>query len=78
MTKLNTDPEVDGILVQLPLPNHLPERKICNLIVSNKDVDGFHIENIGKLTLNMNTIVPCTPLAVFEILKRFVSNISVG
>ncbi|XP_050668056.1 bifunctional methylenetetrahydrofolate dehydrogenase/cyclohydrolase, mitochondrial isoform X1 [Leptidea sinapis] len=68
---LNKDKEVDGILVQLPLPGDMDERKICNAVAPEKDVDGFHIINVGQLCLDMPTIVPATALAVIEMLKRF-------
>lgn len=67
---LNEDTEVDGILVQLPLPNHINERRICNSISCDKDVDGFNEKNVGRLCLDMNTLIPCTPLGVQELLKR--------
>ncbi|XP_017772510.1 PREDICTED: bifunctional methylenetetrahydrofolate dehydrogenase/cyclohydrolase, mitochondrial [Nicrophorus vespilloides] len=66
---LNQDKQVDGILVQLPLPKHIDERTICNTVDVDKDVDGFHITNIGKLALNMDTFIPCTVLAVLELIK---------
>lgn len=69
---LNKDEMVDGILVQLPLPNGIDERKVCNTLAPEKDVDGFHVTNIGKLSLDMPTIVPATALAVVEMLKRYV------
>lgn len=68
--ELNNDPGVDGILVQLPLPAHINERRICNAILCEKDVDGFNERNVGRLCLDMNTLVPCTPLGVMELLKR--------
>ncbi|CAH2087560.1 unnamed protein product [Euphydryas editha] len=68
---LNQDKNVDGILVQLPLPNGINERKVCNTVAPEKDVDGFHITNVGQLSLDMPTIVPATALAVVEMLKRF-------
>ncbi|XP_045450399.1 bifunctional methylenetetrahydrofolate dehydrogenase/cyclohydrolase, mitochondrial [Melitaea cinxia] len=68
---LNQDKNVDGILVQLPLPNGIDERKVCNTLAPEKDVDGFHITNVGQLSLDMPTIVPATALAVVEMLKRF-------
>lgn len=68
--ELNEDRCVDGILVQLPLPEHMNERKVCNAVDPRKDVDGFHITNIGKLCLNMETFVPATALGVVELLKR--------
>lgn len=67
---LNENRDVDGILVQLPLPNGINERKVCNAIAPEKDIDGFHITNIGQLSLDMPTIVPATALAVIEMLKR--------
>lgn len=74
---LNTDANVNGILVQLPLPNHIDKQLICNLINPNKDVDGFHYQNTGKMFYDIdNSIKACTPLAVVEILKRFVPSIS--
>lgn len=68
--QLNADPAVDGILVQLPLPAHINERRICNAVRCAKDVDGFNEKNVGRLCLDMNTLVPCTPLGVMELLKR--------
>lgn len=68
--ELNTDNTVDGILVQLPLPDQINERKICNSVSCDKDVDGFNEKNIGRLCLDMNTLIPCTPLGVQELIKR--------
>lgn len=70
INELNNDPAVDGILVQLPVPKHISERNICNAVDPLKDVDGFHFSNAGKLCLNMNAFVPCTVLAVIELIKR--------
>lgn len=67
---LNNDDGVDGILVQLPLPDHISERKICNSVCCEKDVDGFNEKNVGRLCLDMNTLIPCTPLGVQELIKR--------
>jgi methylenetetrahydrofolate dehydrogenase(NAD+) / 5,10-methenyltetrahydrofolate cyclohydrolase len=67
---LNKDEEVDGILVQLPLPEHIDERKVCNFVSCEKDVDGFNEKNVGRLCLDMNTLIPCTPLGVQELIKR--------
>lgn len=61
--QLNADPKVNGILVQLPLPGHLLESIIINAIDPAKDVDGFHISNVGFLATGQNAMVPCTPLA---------------
>lgn len=66
---LAKDDNVDGILVQLPLPKHLDENKILDLIPANKDVDGFLAENVGKLTLGLPTTVACTPFGVTKMLE---------
>lgn len=69
---LNKDKSVNGILVQLPVPESMSERTICNAISQYKDVDGFHISNVGELCLDMaNAIIPCTPYGVMEIIKRY-------
>ncbi|KAL1790137.1 putative bifunctional methylenetetrahydrofolate dehydrogenase/cyclohydrolase 2 [Sigmodon hispidus] len=68
--QLNMDPRVSGILIQLPLPEHVDERTICNGIAPEKDVDGFHIINIGRLCLDQHSLIPATASAVWEIIKR--------
>ncbi|NXV03248.1 MTD2L cyclohydrolase, partial [Cettia cetti] len=68
--KLNKDSRVSGLLVQLPLPDHIDERTVCNAIVPEKDVDGFHIMNVGRLCLDQPSIIPATAAAVWEIIKR--------
>ncbi|XP_037685902.1 probable bifunctional methylenetetrahydrofolate dehydrogenase/cyclohydrolase 2 isoform X2 [Choloepus didactylus] len=68
--QLNMDPRVSGILVQLPLPDHVDERTICNGISPEKDVDGFHMINIGRLCLDQHSLIPATASAVWEIIKR--------
>lgn len=68
IAKLNGDPKVDGILVQLPLPANLNETRIINLVSPLKDVDGFHIENAGLLAVDRPKFVPCTPLGIRELL----------
>ena len=65
---LNTNPEVDGILVQLPLPSHIDEGRIIDVISPLKDVDGFHVENAGLLAIDKPRFVPCTPLGIRELL----------
>ncbi|KAM9236361.1 bifunctional methylenetetrahydrofolate dehydrogenase/cyclohydrolase 2, mitochondrial [Leptosomus discolor] len=70
MVKLNKDQTVSGLLVQLPLPDHIDERTVCNAIAPEKDVDGFHIMNIGRLCLDQPSIIPATAAAVWEIIKR--------
>ncbi|CAD1468211.1 unnamed protein product, partial [Heterotrigona itama] len=67
---LNKDKNVDGILVQLPLPKHMNEHEVCQAIVPNKDVDGFHLQNLGSLASNSNGIIPATALAVKELIIR--------
>ena len=69
VTALADDKSVDGILVQLPLPKHLDETKILNLIPASKDVDGFLAENVGKLLLGEDTTVACTPFGVLKMLE---------
>ena len=73
---LNQRDDVDGILVQLPLPKHINERRILELVDPAKDVDGFHPVNAGRLMQGHDTLVPCTPAGVIEILKR--SNIEIA
>ncbi|XP_064005738.1 bifunctional methylenetetrahydrofolate dehydrogenase/cyclohydrolase 2, mitochondrial isoform X2 [Pogoniulus pusillus] len=68
--KLNKDSTVSGLLVQLPLPGHIDERAVCNAIAPSKDVDGFHIMNIGRLCLDQPSIIPATAAAVWEIIQR--------
>ncbi|KAE8630904.1 hypothetical protein XENTR_v10001011 [Xenopus tropicalis] len=70
ISKLSNDSSVSGLLVQLPLPEHINERAICNAVVPEKDVDGFHIVNIGRLCLDQWSIIPATAAAVWEIIKR--------
>ena len=67
---LNNRDEVDGILVQLPLPKQIDEREILEAINPEKDVDGFHPINVGKLSQGQKALVPCTPAGIIEILKR--------
>jgi len=67
--KLNEDPTVHGILVQLPLPDHIQEQHIIEAISPQKDVDGFHPINIGKMMTNQNTFLPCTPYGIMTILE---------
>ena len=67
---LNEDKAVNGILVQLPLPKHIDESKVLLAIDSNKDVDGFHPVNVGKMVIGEETVLPCTPAGIIEMLKR--------
>lgn len=67
--ELNNDNNIDGILIQLPVPDHINEREICNAVHVDKDVDGFHVTNIGKLVANQDTFIPATSLAVIELIR---------
>jgi methylenetetrahydrofolate dehydrogenase (NADP+)/methenyltetrahydrofolate cyclohydrolase len=71
ISKLNTDSEFHGILVQLPLPKHIDSEKVLNAIFPTKDVDGFHPENAGLLSIGKPRFVPCTPKGIMFILKHF-------
>ncbi|XP_075379831.1 bifunctional methylenetetrahydrofolate dehydrogenase/cyclohydrolase, mitochondrial [Mycteria americana] len=70
ISELNNDANVDGLLVQLPLPEHIDERKICNAVTPDKDVDGFHVINVGRMCLDQYSMLPATPWGVWEIIKR--------
>ena len=76
ISKLNDDPEVHGILVQLPLPNHLNEDLVINSIAPHKDVDGFHISNVGMLGTGQKSMVPCTPLGCLMMLRDYHGTLS--
>jgi methylenetetrahydrofolate dehydrogenase (NADP+) / methenyltetrahydrofolate cyclohydrolase len=69
--ELNDDDDVDGILVQLPLPDHLDERPVLEGIDPDKDVDGFHPVNVGRLWSGLDGLVPCTPLGLIAILDHY-------
>jgi len=69
--KLNNNKEIDGFIVQLPLPNHINEEKVLLSIHANKDVDGFHPENFGRMALNMESFIPATPFGIIELLERY-------
>jgi methylenetetrahydrofolate dehydrogenase (NADP+)/methenyltetrahydrofolate cyclohydrolase len=74
--RLNADPEVHGILVQLPLPGHLDSDLVINRIDPAKDVDGFHISNVGLLGTGQKSMVPCTPLGCLMMLRDHLGNLS--
>ena len=74
--KLNNDPTVHGILVQLPLPGHLDEDLVINSINPEKDVDGFHISNVGLLGTGQKSMVPCTPLGCLMMLRDYHGSLS--
>ncbi|USD25970.1 bifunctional methylenetetrahydrofolate dehydrogenase/methenyltetrahydrofolate cyclohydrolase FolD [Flagellimonas marinaquae] len=69
--QLNNDPNIDGYIVQLPLPEHIDEEKVLMAVDPDKDVDGFHPTNFGKMALDMETFVSATPFGIMELLKRY-------
>jgi methylenetetrahydrofolate dehydrogenase (NADP+)/methenyltetrahydrofolate cyclohydrolase len=68
---LNSDPDVDGILVQLPLPGHISAEEVINTIDCNKDVDGFHPNNVGRMVLGQPTFIPATPYGIMLMLEHY-------
>ena len=74
--KLNQDDTIDGILVQLPLPKHIDENKVIRAISPEKDVDGFHPMNVGKMLIGQETFLPCTPYGIMQLLER--SNVDIS
>lgn len=69
--ELNQDDNIDGFIVQLPLPKQIDEQKVLMAIDPSKDVDGFHPENFGKMALDMSTFIPATPFGILELLERY-------
>lgn len=69
--QLNRDPEINGYIIQLPLPKHINEHKILLAIDPEKDVDGFHPVNVGKMMLNLPCFLPATPAGIIELLRRY-------
>lgn len=69
--ELNNDDDIDGFIVQLPLPKHIDEQKVLMAIDPDKDVDGFHPTNVGKMTLDLPTFLPATPFGILELLERY-------
>ena len=69
--ELNVNDKIDGILVQLPLPKHIDERKVLSRILPKKDVDAFHPENVGKIVRGDGEILPCTPAGIIRLLKEY-------
>ena len=69
--ELNNDPEIDGFIVQLPLPAHISSNKIIETINPEKDVDGFHPLNLGKMVMGESTFLPATPFGIVELIKRY-------
>ncbi len=75
VNKMNNDPKIDGILVQLPLPKHIDTDKVIMSILPKKDVDGFHPQSIGKMIMGKETFLPCTPYGIIKLLLH--SNVKV-
>lgn len=73
---LNNDKEIDGFIVQLPLPKHIDEEKVLMAVDPHKDVDGFHPTNFGKMALDMESFIPATPYGIVELLDRYKIDIS--
>lgn len=69
--ELNEDENIDGFIVQLPLPEQIDEQKVLMAVNPSKDVDGFHPENFGKMALDMSTFIPATPFGILELLERY-------
>lgn len=69
--ELNNDPDVDGFIVQLPLPGHIPENKIIEAIDHRKDVDGFHPVNVGRMVIGLPSFLSATPYGIVELIKRY-------
>ena len=68
--KINENNDIDGFIVQLPLPKHIKQEKILNMISPDKDVDGFHPNNYGRMTLGIDTFIPATPAGIIELIER--------
>ena len=71
VNKLNADDSIDGYIVQLPLPKHIDEERVLLSVDSQKDVDGFHPTNFGRMALEMESFIPATPFGIVELLKRY-------
>lgn len=69
--RINANDEIDGLIIQLPLPRHIDEQKVIEAVLPAKDVDGFHPENVGRLVLGMPTFVSATPAGIMEMLHRY-------
>ena len=71
INELNTNDAIDGFIVQLPLPKHIDEQKVLMAVHPDKDVDGFHPTNVGKMALDLPTFLPATPYGILELLERY-------
>lgn len=74
--RLNENNNIDGFIVQLPLPKHIDEHKVLDAIVPEKDVDGFHPQNVGRMVLNLPAYLPATPYGIIQLLQRYQINTS--
>ena len=70
INELNTNDDIDGFIVQLPLPKHIDEQKVLNAVDPDKDVDGFHPENFGRMALELESFIPATPFGILQLLER--------
>jgi len=71
VAELNNNPDIDGYIVQLPLPKHISERKVLEAVRPEKDVDGFHPANMGKMALNLPSYIPATPYGIVQLIERY-------
>jgi methylenetetrahydrofolate dehydrogenase (NADP+)/methenyltetrahydrofolate cyclohydrolase len=71
INKLNNNPDIDGFIVQMPLPKHISEQKVTEAIDPKKDVDGFHPLNVGRMTIGMPAYISATPDGIIELLRRY-------
>ena len=71
ISMMNKNPNIDGILVQLPLPSHINTQKVLQSIAPQKDVDGFHPFNVGRVVLDLDSFAPCTPLGIIKLLQEY-------
>ena len=71
ISELNNDPDIDGFIVQLPLPAHISEKRVIEAIDPQKDADGFHPENIGRMVIGLESYLPATPYGIVELFKRY-------
>lgn len=71
INNLNNDDDIDGFIVQLPLPKHIDEQKVLMAVDPDKDVDGFHPTNVGRMTLDLPSFLPATPFGILELLERY-------
>lgn len=71
VSELNNDPDIDGFIVQLPLPRHIDEQRVTEAVSPDKDVDGFHPVNVGRMSIGLPCFLPATPAGIVELLRRY-------